>query len=90
MNDTQITIRTDDATKRAVAKFAKSLGLSTGAFLMAAARDAMGRGKVTLTPQYNPEFVASIRQAQAEIESGDYIIVEPGQDLREAFTHASL
>ena len=41
MSSTQLTIRTDEATKTAIAQFAKKLGLSTSAFVMAAAREAM-------------------------------------------------
>ncbi len=52
MSNTQIAIRTDDKTKQAIAAFADSLGLSTGAFMLAAAREAMYRESVTLTPDY--------------------------------------
>lgn len=72
MSNTQIAIRTDDKTKQAIAAFADSLGLSTGAFMLAAAREAMHHKSVTLTPQYNPEFVKMIREAEAEYKRGEY------------------
>lgn len=72
MSTTQIAIRTDNQTKADIAEFAESIGLSTGAFLLAAARESMKRGSVTLEPKYNPEFVAAVREAEAEYERGEY------------------
>lgn len=72
MSNTQIAIRTDDKTKQTIAAFANSLGLSTGAFMIAAAREAMSRDSVTLTPRYNPKFVQEIREAEAEYARGEY------------------
>lgn len=72
MSTTQIAIRTDDKTKQSISAFASSLGLSTGAFMLAAAREAMHRESVTLTPKYNPKFVEMIREAEAEYERGEY------------------
>ena len=69
---TQIAIRTDAVTKETINEFAKSLGLSTGAFMLAAAKESMRRGSVTVTPTYNPEFVKMVREAEAEYERGDY------------------
>ena len=69
---TQIAIRTDDITKEAITEFAKSLGLSTGAFMLAAAKEAMDRGSVKVTPKYSPKFVEMIREAEAEYERGEY------------------
>lgn len=81
MNTTQITIRTDAHAKQAIAAFAKKLGLSTGAFMMAAARDAMDKGKVTLRdPEYNPKFVQMIREAEAEYERGEYYTAKTPED----------
>lgn len=54
MSSTQLTIRTDEATKTAIAQFAKKLGLSTSAFVMAAAREAMENGRVTLSAPLEP------------------------------------
>lgn len=82
---TQIAIRTDDTTKETIAEFAKSLGLSTGAFMLAAAKEAMSRGKVTVSPQYSPEFVAMIREAEAEYERGEY--TGPFATTEEALAH---
>ena len=72
MKTTQIAIRTDDKTKQAISAFADSLGLSTGAFMLAAARESMNRESITLTPTYSPEFVKLIRDAEAEYEHGEY------------------
>ena len=66
MSSTQIAIRTDPETKEGIANFAKSIGLSTGAFMIAAARESMKNKSVTLTPQYDPAFVARIAKARAE------------------------
>lgn len=40
--------------------------------MLAAAREAMHRESVTLTPKYNPKFVEMIREAEAEYERGEY------------------
>ena len=85
---TQIAIRTDDVTKEAITEFAKSLGLSTGAFMLAAAKEAMDRGSVKVTPRYSPKFVEMIREAEAEYKRGEYITVRANDDLEEALTNA--
>lgn len=69
---TQIAIRTDKITKDMIAEFAKSLGLSTGAFMLAAAKEAIDRGSVKVIPKYNPKFIEMIREAEAEYERGEY------------------
>ena len=86
---TQIAIRTDDITKETIAEFAKSLGLSTSAFMLAAAKESMKRGSVKVTPQYNPEFVKMIRKAEAEYERGEYYTALPGDDINEVLTDAA-
>jgi hypothetical protein len=76
MNATQLTIRTDSATKQSIATFAKSLGLSTGAFMLAAARESITRGTVTLTPEYDKALKSSIDEARTDYANGDYITVD--------------
>lgn len=71
MSSTQLTIRTDEATKTAITQFAKKLGLSTSAFVMAAAREAMENGRVTLSAPLEPtpylkEIIAEVEQDIAE------------------------
>lgn len=71
MSSTQLTIRTDEATKTAIAQFAKKLGLSTSAFVMAATREAMENGRVTLSAPLEPtpylkEIIAEVEQDIAE------------------------
>ena len=71
MSSTQLTIRTDEATKTAIAQFAKKLGLSTSAFVMAAAREAMENGRVTLSAPLEPtpylkEIIEEVEQDIAE------------------------
>lgn len=71
MSSTQLTIRTDEATKTAIAQFAKKLGLSTSAFVMAAAREAMENGRVTLSAPLEPtpylkEIIKEVEQDIAE------------------------
>lgn len=54
MSDATLTIRTDNATKKAIADFASSLGLSTSAFITAATLQAVRKGQLTLTPLLEP------------------------------------
>ena len=75
MSSTQLTIRTDDATKTAIAQFAKKLGLSTSAFVMAAAREAMENGRVTLSAPLEPTpyLKEIIEEAEQDIAEGKNI-----------------
>jgi len=54
MSDTTLTIRTDNTTKKVIADFAASLGLSTSAFITAATLQAIREGELTLTPILQP------------------------------------
>ncbi len=54
MSDATLTIRTDNATKKAIADFAASLGLSTSAFITAATLQAVREGQLTLMPTLEP------------------------------------
>ena len=75
MSSTQLTIRTDEATKTAIAQFAKKLGLSTSAFVMAAAREAMENGRVTLSAPLEPTpyLKEIIEEAEQDIAEGKNI-----------------
>lgn len=75
MSSTQLTIRTDEATKTAIAQFAKKLGLSTSAFVMAAAREAMENGRVTLSAPLEPTpyLKEIIEKAERDIAEGKNI-----------------
>lgn len=75
MSSTQLTIRTDEATKTAIAQFAKKLGLSTSAFVMAAAREAMENGRVTLSAPLEPTpyLKEIIEEAERDIAEGKNI-----------------
>ena len=75
MSSTQLTIRTDEATKTAIAQFARKLGLSTSAFVMAAAREAMENGRVTLSAPLEPTpyLKEIIEEAERDIAEGKNI-----------------
>ena len=75
MSSTQLTIRTDEATKTAIAQFAKKLGLSTSAFVMAATREAMENGRVTLSAPLEPTpyLKEIIEEAEQDIAEGKNI-----------------
>lgn len=75
MSSTQLTIRTDEATKTAIAQFAKKLGLSTSAFVMAAAREAMENGRVTLSAPLEPTpyLKEIIEEVERDIAEGKNI-----------------
>lgn len=75
MSSTQLTIRTDEATKTAIAQFAKKLGLSTSAFVMAAAREAMENGRVTLSAPLEPTpyLKEIIEETERDIAEGKNI-----------------
>jgi len=75
MSSTQLTIRTDEATKTAIAQFAKKLGLSTSAFVMAATREAMENGRVTLSAPLEPTpyLKEIIEETEQDIAEGKNI-----------------
>ena len=75
MSSTQLTICTDEATKTAIAQFAKKLGLSTSAFVMAATREAMENGRVTLSAPLEPTpyLKEIIEEAEQDIAEGKNI-----------------
>jgi antitoxin component of RelBE/YafQ-DinJ toxin-antitoxin module len=75
MSSTQLTIRTDEATKTAIAQFAKKLGLSTSAFVMAATREAMENGRVTLSAPLEPTpyLKEIIEETERDIAEGKNI-----------------
>jgi antitoxin component of RelBE/YafQ-DinJ toxin-antitoxin module len=54
MSDATLTIRTDSATKQAIADFAASLGLSTSAFVTSVTLQAIRDGQLTLAPMLEP------------------------------------
>lgn len=54
MSNSALTIRTDNETKKAIADFAASLGLSTSAFITAVTLQAMRERRVVLTPTLEP------------------------------------
>lgn len=74
MVNTALTIRTDNETKKAIAEFASSLGLSTSAFITAVTLQAMREQRVVLTPQAplepTPYLEGIMRQADADYATG--------------------
>lgn len=75
MSDATLTIRTDNTTKKAIANFAASLGLSTSAFITAVTLQAVREGRVVLTPTLEPTpYLEKImRQADVDLVSGHNI-----------------
>lgn len=72
MSSVQLTIRTDDKTKQAIADFAASLGLSTSAFVTAVTLQAMRERRVVLTTPLEPTpYLEKImREADADLAAG--------------------
>lgn len=72
MSNTALTIRTDDQTKKAIADFAASLGLSTSAFVTAVTLQAMRERRVVLTPTLEPTpYLEKImRETNEDIKTG--------------------
>lgn len=73
MSNTALTIRIDSETKKAIAEFAASLGLSTSAFITAVTLQAMREQRVTLTPpalEPTPYLEGKMRKADADLAAG--------------------
>ena len=87
MSNTALTIRTDSQTKKAIADFAASLGLSTSAFIAAVTLQAMREKRVVLTPptlEPTPYLEKIMRKADADIKAGH---VGPPMNKTEAVKH---
>ncbi|HET9098454.1 MAG TPA: hypothetical protein VFN51_02450 [Candidatus Saccharimonadales bacterium] len=71
-NTAALTIRTDPKTKKAIADFASSVGMSTSAFATAVLLQTVREGRVLLTPTLEPTpYLEEImRQADKDIKTG--------------------
>ena len=69
MSSTLLSIRTDDKTKKIIAEFAASLGLSTSAFVTAVLLQTVREQRVVLTPTLKPTpYLENImRKADADL-----------------------
>jgi len=72
MNNVALTIRTDPKTKKVIADFAASVGLSTSAFATAILLQAVREQRVLLTPTLEPTpYLEKImRRAEADRKAG--------------------
>ena len=72
MSSTALTIRTDPKTKRVIADFAASVGLSTSAFATAILLQAVREQRVLLTPTLEPTpyLEGIMRKAAADRKAG--------------------
>jgi len=72
MNTTVLNIRTDEATKKEIADFAASVGLSVSAFATVTLKQAVREGRVVLTPTLEPTpyLEKVMTRAQADYKAG--------------------
>jgi antitoxin component of RelBE/YafQ-DinJ toxin-antitoxin module len=72
MTNAALTIRTDPKTKKQIADFAASVGLSTSAFATAILMQAVREGRVVLTPTLEPTpYLENVmREAMADRAAG--------------------
>ncbi len=75
MSNALLSIRTDDKTKKEIADFAASVGLSVSAFVTVILRQAVKEGRVVLTPTLEPTpYLEKImREARADYKAGKNI-----------------
>jgi antitoxin component of RelBE/YafQ-DinJ toxin-antitoxin module len=88
MNSTALTIRTDPKTKKVIADFAASVGLSTSAFATAILLQAVREQRVLLTPTLEPTpyLEGIMRKATADRKAGrDYETVTNEAELDDLF-----
>lgn len=86
MSNALLSIRTDEKTKKEVADFAASLGLSVSAFVTVALRQTMQEGRVVLIPGLKPTpyLEKVIRKAEADLRAGR---ATPPMNKQEARNH---
>jgi len=72
MGNALLSIRTDDKTKKEIADFAASVGLSISAFATVILKQAVREGRVVLTPALEPTpYLEKImRLAEADYKAG--------------------
>lgn len=72
MSNAVLSIRTDDKTKKEIADFAASVGLSLSAFVTVVLKQAVSEGRVVLTPTLEPTpYLEKImRKARADYKAG--------------------
>ncbi len=88
MNSTALTIRTDPKTKKVIADFADSIGLSTSAFATAILLQAVREQRVLLTPtlQPTPYLEGIMSKAAADRRAGrNYTTIKTGAELDDFF-----
>lgn len=75
MSNALLSIRTDDKTKKEVADFAASVGLSVSAFVTVILKQTIKEGRVVLSPTLEPTpYLEKImREAKADYKSGKNI-----------------
>lgn len=90
MSNVALTIRTDRGTKKAIADFAASLGLSTSAFITAVTLQAVREQRVVLTSptptlEPTPYLEKIMRKAEADLKADRNI--SPPMNRDEARKH---
>lgn len=72
MSNALLSIRTDEKTKKEIADFAASIGLSVSAFVTVILKQAVREGRVVLTPTLEPTLYLEkiMRNAQADYKVG--------------------
>lgn len=72
MSNALLSIRTDDKTKKEIADFAASVGLSVSAFVTVILKQAVKEGRVVLSPTLEPTpYLENImRKAKADYSTG--------------------
>ncbi len=88
MNSAALTIRTDPKTKKVIADFAASVGLSTSAFATAILLQAVREQRVLLTPTLEPTpYLEGIMQkAAADRKAGrNYETINDEAELDDLF-----
>jgi addiction module RelB/DinJ family antitoxin len=72
MGSTQLSIRTDEKTKKAITDFAASLGLSTSTFATVVLLQAVREQRLVLTPTLEPTpYLEKImREADEDLKTG--------------------
>jgi antitoxin component of RelBE/YafQ-DinJ toxin-antitoxin module len=90
MSNAALTIRTDSDTKKAIADFAASLGLSTSAFITAVTLQAMRERRVVLTPSLEPTpyLTKIIKEAERDYKAGKNITLTTNHAELEAYLHS--
>ena len=89
MSTTMISVKIEKELKENASKIAKDLGFSLSAIINASLKKLVREKKVEfdLEPEYNPEFVKEVLEAEKDYKNKDYVVLNSKKDRKNFFAN---